>query len=90
MDVGGPTGILNGEDGAESVVPFGVGDGVAMTLKVLIQWHAPIVAWVVVASVGITLPYFDAYPSKGSPVYVDYPTRQIRTLTFCQAVTSRT
>ena len=86
MYVRRPAGVGNRQDGAEPVVPCGIGDGVAVSLEVLIHSYQPIVAWVVVAAVGITLPYFDAYAGQRMPVGIHYATEQVGTPSVCYTI----
>ena len=79
MYVWRPAGVGYRQDGAESVTPFGIGDGVAVSLEILIHVHKPIVAWVVVATVGIALPYFDADASQWTSVCIHDATEQVGT-----------
>ena len=75
-------GIPDRADGTKPVVSVCVGDGVAVPLEILILYDLPVIAWMMVAAVGIALPYLDANAGHRPSVWIYYPTRQVRNLPF--------
>ena len=80
MDVRCASGVGLWPDGAKAIAAGIIGQRMTEALKIRIKLGAPLFAWVPVATIGITLPDFDAHPGKCLTVAIQDASSEIADL----------